>query len=252
MRATVAPGSLRVPAKKPPVLSGVARMSEATSGKNCPAYRCAHAGYGCAGVVASASEETLRVERCSPDERRRYPGKTAPHIAALMRATVAPGSLRAQAKKRPVKRCSPDERRRYPGKTNPAYRCAHAGYGCAGGVAGAREEALRVDRCSPDERSDIRGKTAPHIAALMRATVAPGSLHPPAKKPSVLTGVARMSEATSGERLPRISLRSCGLRLLSPQSPPTSCVTPPSGPAIVQRWSVITPNALPSQIISSL
>src|ERR1700753_973740 len=110
MRATVAPASLRAPAKKPSVLSGVARMSEAISGKTCPAYRCAHAGYGCAGVVASASEETLRVERCSPDERRRYPGKTAPHIAALMRATVAPGALRAPAKKRHVKRCSPDER----------------------------------------------------------------------------------------------------------------------------------------------
>src|ERR1700754_5160059 len=165
-----------------------------------------------------------------------------------MRATVAPGSLHPPAKKPAVLTDVAGMSGAISGKVCPAYRCAHAGYGCAGGIAGAREEALRVDRCSPDERSDIRGKTAPHIAALMRATVAPGSLHPPAKKPSVLTGVARMSEATSGERLPRISLRSCGLRLLSPQSPPTSCVTPPSGPAIVQRWSVITPNALPSQI----
>src|ERR1700753_4106709 len=69
MRATVAPASLRAPAKKPSVLSGVARMSEAISGKDRPAYRCAHAGYGCAGGVASASEEALRVERRSPDER---------------------------------------------------------------------------------------------------------------------------------------------------------------------------------------
>ena len=46
----------------------------------------------------------------------------------------------------------------------------------------------------------------------MRATVAPGSLQAQ-RKPSVLSDVARMSEATSGERLTRISLRSCGLRL---------------------------------------
>src|SRR6202000_1521964 len=77
--------SLRVQAKKPPVLGGVARMSEAISGKDCPAYRCAHAGYGRrAGttqthrsifraaahhVIAGASEEAPRVEWCSPDER---------------------------------------------------------------------------------------------------------------------------------------------------------------------------------------
>jgi hypothetical protein len=46
----------------------------------------------------------------------------------------------------------------------------------------------------------------------MRATVAPGSLQAQ-RKPSVLSDVARMSEATSGERLTRISLRSCELRL---------------------------------------
>jgi hypothetical protein len=57
----------------------------------------------------------------------------------------------------------------------------------------------------------------------MRATAAPGSLQAPAKKPSVSIGVARMSEATSGERLPRISLRSCGLLVLHAQ---------------LSRWSV--------------
>src|ERR1700753_3754005 len=162
MRATTAPGALHPPAKKPSVLTGVARMSEATSGKGCPAYRCAHAGYGCAGGIAGAREEALRVDRCSPDERSDIRGKTAPHIAALMRATVAPGSLHPPAKKPSVLTGVARMSEAPSGKACPAYRCAHAGYGCAGGIAGAREEALRVDRCSPDERSDIRGKTAPH------------------------------------------------------------------------------------------
>ena len=212
MRATVAPGSSRAPANGAPMMNGVARMSETISGKGCPAYRCAHAGYGCA-VVAGAREEALRVDRCSPDERSE-PGRTAPHIARScglrsLRRRVA-SALREAPR---VDRCSPDERsisgknprislrscglrlqavarcgrRERPsvlpgvarmseaisGEDCPAYRFAHAGYGCAGDVAGACGEALRVDRCSPDERSDIR------------------------------------------EGLPRISLRSCGLRLLS-------------------------------------
>src|ERR1700753_3755851 len=104
MRATTAPGSLHPPAKKPSVLTGVARMSEATSGKGCPAYRCAHAGYGCAGGIAGAREEALRVDRCSPDERSDIRGKTAPHIAALMRATVAATAVAADFVRHPTVR----------------------------------------------------------------------------------------------------------------------------------------------------
>jgi hypothetical protein len=151
-------------------------MSAAISGKGCPAYRCAHAGYGCAGVVASASEEALRVDRCSPDERSDIRER-------LPRISLRSCGLRLRrddgdaAKKPSVLTGVARMSEATSGKDHPAYRCAHAGYGCAGVVAGAREEALRVERCSPDERSDIR------------------------------------------ERLPRMSLRSCGLRLLDRTKP---------------------------------
>jgi hypothetical protein len=128
------------------MLIGVARMSSAISGKDCPAYRFAHAGYGCfAGATSTrdrifraAAPRVIDVDRCSPDERSDI-RERRPRI-----------SLRSCGLRLPV----PGRRRRaigfsvllhttslmlsgvarmseaIPGKDCPAYRCAHAGYGC--------------------------------------------------------------------------------------------------------------------------
>src|SRR6201996_1098367 len=60
------------------------------------------------------------------------------------------------------------------------------------------------------------GENRPHIAALMRATIATLAEFTPRNDVDGPVGsVARMSEATSGGRPSRISLCSCGLPLLN-------------------------------------
>src|ERR1700743_3628896 len=110
MRATVAPGSLRAPAKKPSVLSDVARMSGGDIREKLPRISLRSCGLRLRrGRCGRKRRSALLsgVARMSGGDIRERP---TPHIAALMRATVAPGALRAPAKKRHVKRCSPDER----------------------------------------------------------------------------------------------------------------------------------------------
>jgi hypothetical protein len=205
----------------------------AIPGKDCPAYRCAHAGYGsCAGATSTgdwifraAALRVIDVDRRSPDER------------SDIRERLPRISLRSCGLRLPV----PGRRRRaigfsgllhttslmligvarmssaISGKDCPAYRFIHAGYGCFAGATSMGDRIFRaaahrvidVERCSPDERSDIRErKTTPHIAALMRATVAApgrrrraiefsGSLHTTSL---MLISVARMSQRVARTR----------------------------------------------------